>query len=85
MANGQSAIGKANAEHYTRGQRCDGWYFVKDDEMTVIEERMPPGTAETLQVHAKSRQFFYIAATFSNFHRWRSPLKLSLLPRERFR
>jgi hypothetical protein len=85
MANGQSAIGKANAEHYTWGQRCDGWYFVKNDEMTVIEERMPPGTAETLQVHAKSRQFFYIAATFSNFHRWRSPLKLSLLPRERFR
>ena len=53
--------------------------------MTVIEERMPQGTAETMQVHAKSRQFFYIAATFSNFHRWRSPLKLSLLPRERFR
>ena len=59
-------------------------YFVKNDEMTVIEERMPPGTAETLHVHAKSRQFFYIAATFSNFHRWRSPLKLSLLPPERF-
>jgi mannose-6-phosphate isomerase-like protein (cupin superfamily) len=60
MANGQSAIGKANAEHYTWGQHCDGWYLVKNDEMTVIEERMPPGTGETLHVHAKSRQFFYV-------------------------
>jgi hypothetical protein len=37
MANGQSEIGRANAEHYTWGQRCDGWYFVKNDEMTGEE------------------------------------------------
>jgi len=33
-------------------------HLVKDDEMTAIQARMPPGTAETLQVHAKSRPFF---------------------------
>lgn len=37
-------------------------YLVKDDEMTIIEERMPPGTAETLHKHAKSRQFFFVLA-----------------------
>jgi hypothetical protein len=26
----------------TMRKRCDGWYFVKDDEMTVIEKRMLP-------------------------------------------
>jgi mannose-6-phosphate isomerase-like protein (cupin superfamily) len=31
-------------------------------KMTIIEERMPPGTAETLHQHAKSRQFFFVLA-----------------------
>lgn len=60
MASGQAAVSKENAEHYTWGQQCDGWYLVKDDQMTIIEERMPPGTAETLHQHAKSRQFFFV-------------------------
>ena len=62
MASGQAAVSKENAEHYTWGQQCDGWYLVKDDQMTIIEERMPPGTAETLHQHAKSRQFFFVLA-----------------------
>ena len=44
------------------GRGCDGWYLVKNDDMTIIEERMPPGTAETLHKHARSRQFFYVLA-----------------------
>jgi hypothetical protein len=61
---------KTMRKNTTRGDNAvtDG-ISSKNDEMTVIEERMPPATAETLQVHAKSRQFFYIAATFGNFHR----------------
>ena len=62
MVVGQSAVSKANAEHYTWGHGCDGWYLVKDDQMTVIQERMPPGTAETLHTHTKSRQFFFMLA-----------------------
>lgn len=62
MAIGQQAISKANAEHYTWGQGCDGWYLVKDGQMTIIQERMPPGTAETLHKHAKARQFFFVLA-----------------------
>ncbi len=62
MVVGQSAVSKANAEHYTWGQGCDGWYLVKDDQMTVIQERMPPGTAETFHMHPRSRQFFFVLA-----------------------
>lgn len=62
MATGQAAISKANAEHYTWGDGCDGWYLVKTDQMTVIEERMPPGTSETLHKHVKARQFFFVLA-----------------------
>lgn len=62
MAIGQSAISKADAEHYTWGQGCDGWYLVKNDQVTIIEERMPPGTAETLHKHTKARQFFFVLA-----------------------
>lgn len=62
MTGGKSAVSNANAEHYTWGQGRDGWYLVKDDEITVIQERMPPGTAETLHKHTKSRQFFFVLA-----------------------
>ncbi|MBV9037428.1 MAG: cupin domain-containing protein [Acidobacteriaceae bacterium] len=60
MATGQPVISKANAEHYTWGKGCDGWYLVKNEQLSVIEERMPPETEETLHKHAKSRQFFYV-------------------------
>jgi mannose-6-phosphate isomerase-like protein (cupin superfamily) len=62
MTAGQSVISKANAEHYRWGQTCDGWYLVKNDQLNVIEERMPPGTAESLHMHVKARQFFYVIA-----------------------
>jgi mannose-6-phosphate isomerase-like protein (cupin superfamily) len=62
MAVGPSAVSKTNAEHYTWGEGCDGWYLLKDEQMTIIQERMPPGTAETLHEHTKSRQFFFVLA-----------------------
>jgi mannose-6-phosphate isomerase-like protein (cupin superfamily) len=33
---------------------------VKTDELSVIEEQMPPGTAEQRHKHERSRQFFYV-------------------------
>ncbi len=49
-----------NAEHYTWGETCDGWHLVKTGELSVIQERMPPGTSETRHFHNRSRQFFYV-------------------------
>ncbi len=53
-------ISKKTAEHYVWGGICDGWHLVKSAELSVIHERMPPGTKEVRHYHAKSRQFFFV-------------------------
>ncbi len=55
-------IEKASAPHYVWGEGCDGWRLVDTPGLTVIEERMPPGTREVRHFHQKARQFFYIIA-----------------------
>lgn len=53
-------ISRENAENYAWGDRCDGWHLLKSGELSVIQERMPPGAFETRHFHASSRQFFYV-------------------------
>jgi mannose-6-phosphate isomerase-like protein (cupin superfamily) len=53
-------IDKASAKHYSWGSECDGWRLVSDPSLSVIEERMPPGTAEVRHFHRAARQFFYV-------------------------
>jgi mannose-6-phosphate isomerase-like protein (cupin superfamily) len=48
------------AEHYSWGSGCDGWHLVNQAELSVIRERMPPGTAEVRHLHRIARQFFFI-------------------------
>ncbi len=54
------AISRENAEHYRWGVDCDGWHLVKDKQLSVIEEFMPPGSAEIRHYHERAQQFFYI-------------------------
>jgi mannose-6-phosphate isomerase-like protein (cupin superfamily) len=56
------AVHRANAEHYRWGDDCDGWHLVKDAQLSVIEEMMPPGAAEVRHYHKKTQQFFYVLA-----------------------
>lgn len=49
-----------NAEHYTWGQLNSGWHLLKNNELSVIEESMEPGTSEQLHFHRKAQQLFYI-------------------------
>ena len=55
-----TAVNRSNAEHYRWGVDCDAWYLMKDPQLTVIEELMPPGSAETRHHHTKAQQFFFI-------------------------
>lgn len=55
-------ISIANAAHYTWGDECDGWHLVRTSGLSVIEERMPPGTSEARHWHARAHQFFYVTA-----------------------
>ena len=54
------AVSRENAEHYRWGADCDAWYRVKDPQLSVIEELMPPGAAEIRHHHEHAQQFFYI-------------------------
>ena len=53
-------VSRVNAEHYRWGHECDAWHLVKDPQVTVIEELMPPGAAEVRHYHKRAQQFFYI-------------------------
>jgi quercetin dioxygenase-like cupin family protein len=48
------------AAHYAWGGTCDGWHLVRSPALSIIQERMPPGTNEVRHRHAKARQFFYV-------------------------
>jgi quercetin dioxygenase-like cupin family protein len=51
-----------DAPHYVWGEVCDGWHLVRTPELSVIEERMPPGASEQRHRHEFARQFFYVLA-----------------------
>jgi mannose-6-phosphate isomerase-like protein (cupin superfamily) len=53
-------VSRENAEHYRWGTDCDAWYLVKDPQLSVIEEFMPPGSAEIHHHHERAQQFFFI-------------------------
>ena len=55
-------VSATNAEHYLWGGNCDGWHLLRKPELSIIEENMPPGTAEKRHYHVRSRQFFYVLA-----------------------
>ncbi len=53
-------INTTTAEHYLWGDGCDGWHLVRAEGLSVIQERMPPGTKEVRHAHGRARQFFYV-------------------------
>jgi len=53
-------VNRESAPHYNWGEACDGWVFAPGPGLSVIEERMPPHTAEKPHHHAKARQFFFV-------------------------
>ena len=54
------AIGRHNAESYTWGDQCEGWYLLNTVKLAVIEEQMPSGAAEILHYHKHAQQFFFM-------------------------
>ncbi|MEM7377875.1 MAG: cupin domain-containing protein [Pseudomonadota bacterium] len=55
-------INTGNAEHYRWGEVADGWHLVNTPDLSVIEERVPPGVQEVRHAHATAQQFFYVLA-----------------------
>ena len=59
-AEAMKVISTQNADHYQWGENCEGWHLVKSDALSIIQERMPPGTAEVRHYHHQARQFFFV-------------------------
>jgi mannose-6-phosphate isomerase-like protein (cupin superfamily) len=57
----------ATAQHYVWGSGCDGWHLVNQPALSVIREKMPPGTAEVRHRHRHARQFFFVLAGAARF------------------
>lgn len=53
-------VSRETGEHYQWGAGCDGWHLVRRHETSVIQERMPPGTAEVRHLHRAAWQFFFV-------------------------
>jgi len=57
-------ISTQNAKHYnwgaTENSQCDGWHLVQSNTLSIIQERMPPGTKEVVHYHERAEQFFFI-------------------------
>ncbi len=51
---------RSAAEHYEWGGVCDGWRFLNASDLSVIQERVPPGAGEVRHRHLKARQFFFV-------------------------
>ena len=56
----QLPVSTDTADRYTWGNGCDGWHLLRSDALSIIQERMPPGTSEVMHYHQTSRQFFFI-------------------------
>jgi mannose-6-phosphate isomerase-like protein (cupin superfamily) len=48
------------AEHYRWGEVCDGWRLLERSELSVIQERIPPGAGEVTHYHQRARQLFFV-------------------------
>jgi mannose-6-phosphate isomerase-like protein (cupin superfamily) len=54
------AIDITSAPHYRWGKASAGWHLLDRDDLSVIQERVPPGDQEHRHRHVRARQFFYI-------------------------
>jgi len=60
MTNRAALVSKSTAPHYTWASVCDGWRLADTPGLSVVEERVPPGSEEVRHYHNEARQFFYV-------------------------
>ena len=59
---GMGVVDTKTGRHYRWGAASDGWHLLEGADLSVIQERVPPGDRERRHRHARARQFFYILA-----------------------
>lgn len=58
---------KTNVEHYTWGNNCDGWHLLKSNDLSIIQEVIPPNSGESEHYHNFAQQFFFILKGTASF------------------
>ena len=53
-------MNRTTAPHYRWGDACDGWRHLDTSDLSVIEERMHPRTAERRHTHGRAKQVFFV-------------------------
>ena len=53
-------VDTTSGERYQWGSASEGWHLLNRPELSVIQERVPPGDRERRHFHTKARQFFYV-------------------------
>lgn len=56
-----------NIPHYKWGNNCHGWLLVQSGQLSIIQEKMPAGTAEQFHYHEHAQQFFFILKGVASF------------------
>jgi mannose-6-phosphate isomerase-like protein (cupin superfamily) len=54
------AVDITSARHYRWGSASEGWHLLEGQDLSVIQERVPPGDEEHRHRHERARQFFYV-------------------------
>jgi mannose-6-phosphate isomerase-like protein (cupin superfamily) len=65
--NNPLSIDLSTARHYTWGEGCDSWVLAEGENLSVKQEKMPPGAKECLHFHERAGQFFYILQGSAEF------------------
>jgi len=55
-----SVVDIHSGEPYRWGGSSQGWHLLNRPDLSVIQERVPPGDRERRHFHATARQFFYV-------------------------
>lgn len=55
-----TVVDRGNSEHYVWGEVSEGWHLLKQPDLSVIHERVPPGAGEVRHYHSGTRQFFFV-------------------------
>jgi mannose-6-phosphate isomerase-like protein (cupin superfamily) len=53
-------IDSNSGERYLWGAASEGWHLLSRADLSVIQERVPPGDRERRHLHSRARQFFYV-------------------------
>ena len=52
---------------YKWGDNCQGWHLLQSEDLSIIQEKMPPNTSEMPHYHEYAQQLFYIISGIASF------------------